>query len=272
MAFPYGRHESYTPLGDSNTMYNSPGMIQQPFSSHEGDLGSPPIGMGSPPIEMHGRPNPMHRQSENSMHSVGSRSSLFPQPNARAYSSNSGMVIDLQPSCLLVLTASFVVEAESFLHDPINKIDTHSFSSSEYQPFKDNTGRQLAHLLIGSSARWLITVGLCAAYILTVKIWIGKGSNGHAISENSKRVFNTITTAISLALGLNVSSAFKDLTLYMRWPILSSRKRSLKEVRQVKLSIQRKGVGYKIVMCYAMCNATTRNLNLDLYFPVNFFY
>ena len=50
------------------------------------------------------------------------------------------------------------------------------------------------------------------------------------VDELSKRIFNAITTAISIALGLNVASAFKDMTMNMRWPILGFRKRNLDEV------------------------------------------
>jgi hypothetical protein len=116
-------------------------------------------------------------------------------------------------------------ESQSFLHDPINKLDT-SFATSEYQPYKDNTGRQLRHLLFKSSARWFITAGLCAGYVLSTRVWVNKG----AISENQKNIYNAITTAISIALGLNIASAFKDMALNMRWPILAARKRTLREV------------------------------------------
>lgn len=50
------------------------------------------------------------------------------------------------------------------------------------------------------------------------------------LGEGRKRMYNAITTAISIALGLNLMSAFKDLALNMRWPILSAKKRNLIEV------------------------------------------
>ena len=43
-------------------------------------------------------------------------------------------------------------------------------------------------------------------------------------------MYNALTTAISIALGLNLMSAFKDLALNMRWPVLSAKKRNLVEV------------------------------------------
>jgi hypothetical protein len=71
----------------------------------------------------------------------------------------------------------------------------------------------------------MITLLLCLLYGVLTIIWVGKGPVG----EDSKRVYNTITTGISIALGLNIASAFKDLALDMRWPILHSGKRNLLE-------------------------------------------
>ena len=71
-----------------------------------------------------------------------------------------------------------------------------------------------------------MTIGLCACYILSIRLWVKKG----AIDEAHKKIFNAITTGISLALGLNIASSFKDLALNMRWPILSARRRNLNEV------------------------------------------
>lgn len=61
---------------------------------------------------------------------------------------------------------------------------------------------------------------------MATKVWVNKG----AIDEKHKKIYNTITTGLSLALGLNIASAFKDMALNMRWPILAARKRSLREL------------------------------------------
>jgi hypothetical protein len=105
----------------------------------------------------------------------------------------------------------------------MNKIDTFSGTVA---PYKDHSGRQLRHILVGSSFRWLITAGLCGSYVWANKDYEAKG----ALSEGQKKMYNTVTTAISIALGLNIASAFKDMALNMRWPILSARKRNLDEV------------------------------------------
>lgn len=118
-------------------------------------------------------------------------------------------------------------ETQSFLNDPMNKLD-HTFTTNSFVPYKDHTGRQLRHILIGSSFRFAITAALCIGYVVAAKVWQNKGVQ----SENQKKVYNTITTGISIALGLNIASAFKDMALNMRWPILSSKKRSLEEVRR----------------------------------------
>jgi hypothetical protein len=116
-------------------------------------------------------------------------------------------------------------ETQSFLHDPAHKIDTF-YTSEEFQPYKDNTGRQLRHILIAGLGRWSITAITCIFYAAATIIWQNKNAQG----ETSKRIYNTITTGLSIALGLNIQSAFKDMALNMRWVILSNRKRNLIEV------------------------------------------
>jgi hypothetical protein len=72
----------------------------------------------------------------------------------------------------------------------------------------------------------MITAALCGGYVLATNIWQSKGAQ----SEGQKKTYNTITTGISIALGLNISSAFKDMALNMRWPILAGKTRNLVEV------------------------------------------
>jgi hypothetical protein len=67
---------------------------------------------------------------------------------------------------------------------------------------------------------------MCGAYVLATVLWQKKTAQG----ETSKRMYNAITTGVSIALGLNIASAFKDMALNMRWVILSNRKRNLVEV------------------------------------------
>jgi hypothetical protein len=76
------------------------------------------------------------------------------------------------------------------------------------------------------STRWFVTAGLCAAFVVSTIQWKKKGAQ----SENQKKLFNAVTTGISICLGLNIASAFKDIALNMRWVILAQKKRSLKEV------------------------------------------
>ncbi|RKF78561.1 hypothetical protein GcM1_210033 [Golovinomyces cichoracearum] len=77
--------------------------------------------------------------------------------------------------------------------------------------------------------RWLLTFSLCIAYIIVARHWATKS----AVSSFDKRVFNSITTGISIALGLNISSAFKDIAQTLRWPLLNSGYQNLKEVESL---------------------------------------
>lgn len=95
--------------------------------------------------------------------------------------------------------------------------------------FKAKTGKQLRHLLIGSSVRWVLSLLLCAAWVLATRLVVQEG----AVTETKKRIYNAATTGIALALGLNIASAFKDMAMNMRWPILANRERNLIEVNVI---------------------------------------
>ncbi|CAD6500421.1 BgTH12-07598 [Blumeria graminis f. sp. triticale] len=124
---------------------------------------------------------------------------------------------------------------------PLSEIEEKSFLSSERrtnttygtqinkQGDTAKSKKQLKQILIGGLTRWLITLGFCCVYILVMNLWQQKS----AISQNQKRLFNTITTGNSIALGLNIASAFNEMALNMRWPVLASGKRSMVELEQI---------------------------------------
>lgn len=107
---------------------------------------------------------------------------------------------------------------ESHFHKPEQSFTT--------VPYKSKTGKQFWHILLKSLARWLITLVLCIAYLLALRFWNRKGT----VTETSKRIFNAITTGISIALGINIATSLKDMALNVRWAILHARKRNLYEV------------------------------------------
>ncbi|KAI6248852.1 hypothetical protein HI914_02507 [Erysiphe necator] len=96
----------------------------------------------------------------------------------------------------------------------------------EYQKMKNENRRQQFNILISCMSKYLITLALCSGYVLVTSIWLGKS----ALSAFEKRVYNTIVTGISIALGLNISSAFRDIVQTLRWPIMSLRKRNIEEL------------------------------------------
>ncbi|RFU26411.1 hypothetical protein B7463_g9937, partial [Scytalidium lignicola] len=202
--------ESFSPLQNENpTYFMSPETYSQPWPGADGDLGSPGYEM---------RNTTRSFQSSQDYDTKTGGPALPPRPGAgTGYSSAS----------TLFATNS---ESESFLHDPLNKIDT-SYASSVFadvhKPTKAKSGKQVRRILFGSSFRFFITAGLCAAYYFAIQTYVKKG----VLSEPKKKEFNAITTAISIALGLNIASAFKDMALNMRWPILSrSKPRNLDEL------------------------------------------
>ena len=114
-------------------------------------------------------------------------------------------------------------DEQPFLLDPETRVDT--FYTLDHIPYEDHTGRQLRHILMGSSLRLFITIALSGVYIWVTLAWVNRG----VLGEGKKRIYNAITTAISIALGLNLMSAFKDLALNLR--LLSARSRNLVEVK-----------------------------------------
>ncbi|KAG9230054.1 hypothetical protein BJ875DRAFT_168895 [Amylocarpus encephaloides] len=209
----YNRVNPFSPLGDMRSgggaasastgpvYYDSPQAYQQQWGAYHGDLGSPEIEL------MQSRPSiGQHMSSTSSGHEAGP--TLFP-PNS----------IDSTPR--------IDSERQSFLpnfQDPLGRLDT--TLNAHDVPYKDHSSRQLKHILLGMSTRWVFTVLLCAAYAVSTIQWKKRGPQ----TPNEKKMFNAIITGISIALGLNIASAFKDIALNMRWVILGMKKRSLKEV------------------------------------------
>jgi hypothetical protein len=59
--------------------------------------------------------------------------------------------------------------------------------------------------------RWFITALLCGMYYLMVKVY-----EGRTLSPNDKSVFDWLTIAVTLALGLNMASSYKEIGLHMK--------------------------------------------------------
>ncbi|KAL3428320.1 hypothetical protein PVAG01_01829 [Phlyctema vagabunda] len=194
--------------------YSSYGPVDPYSPIHYGDeprasAWSPDGDLGSPDLEMRGgaRPGARHSAWSGTSRQSTSSSSLFPKPGQ-------------------------LNEEQSFLDDPMNQFDTNFLgfdAAATRAPFKDHSARQLRHLLLGCSVRFLITFALCAAYVLALRVYKKKG----VIDERHKKLCNAWTTGISIALGLNIASSFKDLALNMRWPILSLKKRNLLELNLI---------------------------------------
>ncbi|KAL8835191.1 MAG: hypothetical protein Q9176_007047 [Flavoplaca citrina] len=73
--------------------------------------------------------------------------------------------------------------------------------------------------------RLLFTAVLVALVIITLTIY----DNRQAIAHKDKNAFNTITTILNLALGLNFLEAFKDMAKVLRWRVLANRKFTVRE-------------------------------------------
>ncbi|TQS34939.1 hypothetical protein Golomagni_04658 [Golovinomyces magnicellulatus] len=96
-------------------------------------------------------------------------------------------------------------------------------------PYLGENSTEPRKVLSSGLERWLLTFSLCIAYTVVVRHWATKS----AVSSFDKRVFNSITTGISIALGLNISSAFKDIAQTLRWPLLNLGHQNLKELEML---------------------------------------
>ena len=88
-----------------------------------------------------------------------------------------------------------------------------------------NSTKQTWRIFYPQFVRWLGTVIIVIFMLATLKIYQGKGN----FSRAQKHSFNTIITALSLALGLNFFEAFKDIAKVLRWKILAGRSHSIHE-------------------------------------------
>jgi hypothetical protein len=59
------------------------------------------------------------------------------------------------------------------------------------------------------------------------------------MDENQKRWFNTWTVALSIAMGLNMASSFKEMALNLRWWLLSCSDRNMNEVLFLDVKLPR---------------------------------
>ncbi|KAI0996712.1 hypothetical protein K3495_g11472 [Podosphaera aphanis] len=114
-------------------------------------------------------------------------------------------------------------EEKIYIVEPTN--DSKTLETDAYSEYKENSSKQLRYILITGIGGWAITMLLCYSYYVTIAYWQTKSP----VSKFQKRLFNAVSTAISIALGLNISSALKNIALNMRWPILASKKRNLIE-------------------------------------------
>ncbi|POS85124.1 hypothetical protein EPUL_003850 [Erysiphe pulchra] len=119
-------------------------------------------------------------------------------------------------------------------HDKIASLGfANSNSKTPYPPSYDqeNQGQDdnksiERNVYLNCFGRYLITLSLCAGYVIVIMIWLKKS----ATSFYGKRIFNSLTTGISIALGLNLSGSFREIALTMRWSILALGKQNLEEV------------------------------------------
>ncbi|KAK4162822.1 hypothetical protein QBC43DRAFT_73633 [Cladorrhinum sp. PSN259] len=86
----------------------------------------------------------------------------------------------------------------------------------------------LRYFILKAAFRWFITALLCTAYYAIVRLY-----EGHTLSPKNKSVFDWLTIGVTLLLGLNIGSAYKEIALQMK-PWFDAR--SGVNIRNVELS------------------------------------
>ncbi|KAM3537956.1 hypothetical protein ARSEF1564_009119 [Beauveria bassiana] len=81
-------------------------------------------------------------------------------------------------------------------------------------------GQQLRRLLLKSLVRWLITVVLCVSIYGVLLVY----SSHDALPQPKKLEFNTLVTALTISIGLNIASSLKAHTVELQWWLLSLRR------------------------------------------------
>ena len=74
--------------------------------------------------------------------------------------------------------------------------------------------------------RFFFTLLLIALYIMTFVLF----ESHNIVSHDQMIWYNTVSTIINLALGLNFLEAFKDMAKVLRWRVLANRSFTVREV------------------------------------------
>jgi hypothetical protein len=90
-----------------------------------------------------------------------------------------------------------------------------------------NSRRQYWQILWKGFVIWLRTVALLVLLAIILVVYNQKP----VMSSGEANTFNSLVTALSITLGLNIASALKEMTLDMRWYFLSRTARPLSEVQ-----------------------------------------
>lgn len=112
---------------------------------------------------------------------------------------------------------------------PIHHIETDGLlkNGEGQNTRKFNPTKQLFRLLGVGLVRYLITLALLGGLFGTILLYKRKTVMDMDVD---KKIFNFLTTGLSMLLGISIASSFKQVALNVRWEILSRGKRSLDQV------------------------------------------
>ncbi|KAL6721495.1 hypothetical protein ACLMJK_000599 [Lecanora helva] len=98
-------------------------------------------------------------------------------------------------------------------------------SPSRVDSLPYSSGRQVRSVIKRRIWDFLWTVLFVFLIVVILQVWEYKG----AVSTSQVTIFNLLSTILSIALGLNLSEAFKGLATILRWKILAQKRHSVRE-------------------------------------------
>ena len=98
------------------------------------------------------------------------------------------------------------------------KADPHD---TRYNPKEKLTER----FLLWGGLRWFLAATLSVLYYVVILL-----HQGHIVTSGQKSILDALLVGLSVAMGLNIATALKEIATHMRWWFLDTRQTDIHEV------------------------------------------
>jgi hypothetical protein len=111
-------------------------------------------------------------------------------------------------------------------YDPV--LPTSAFETLvEPHGINDKTSRKkhIERFLLWGGLRWLLAATLSFLYYIVIRLY-----QGHTLTSRQKSILDALFVGLSIAMGLNIATALKQIATHMRWWFLDTRRTDFYEV------------------------------------------